>query len=638
MSLVLNGGIATSFNTAATPNLLTCTDADAVDIPLGSLVVLTNSGGTYKQLKAFTVTDKVSGFGFTNISYAPDSAAVVIAGDLMKGVADDYAVLTRPTPLAVRLVTSRTDVHVEHQVRDIGFRTTIPGGYASATFTLDRPLSIAPDEIALFGKVFVYDTRHGGTVWEGLLEDPGRGASASGEIWDLTAIGPSTHVSDRFAPYILVDRSLERWHRSRYSTGQGKTSIGELNDGSTGFDETPAIMLYAEQGSAITTSWAADMIYRSIFYCGQLIARIRADVLGEGTSANYKTGIWGRAGNGTALYSQLNSWSTSPQVLAANLGSSGWNNTISVVSFRSQRDVSSTTADEFTNNYFYNVCVRAVVKNADGTDNLSTSGYNVNNVDPVEVVADLLGRFLPRYDGANAILIGSGVDIDQLAYPDGVTPGEVLADLAVWDPAFYWAAWESNAAGKYRFEYIPWPTSIRYEATTVDGFSSPGSAVDLYNRVHVRWRDETGRIRNTIRTQTVTELSNAGITRQFWIDLSDETGSAVNAQVVGDNFLLEHKYPPNAGTLTVSRPILDNLTGRMVMPWEILPGHLIRVGGVVPRVDSLNPTTRDGVTIFKLVSMEYSSSSASATLELDSYSRTVARQLASLKAKRLRKR
>jgi hypothetical protein len=76
----------------------------------------------------------------------------------------------------------------------------------------------------------------------------------------------------------------------------------------------------------------------------------------------------------------------------------------------------------------------------------------------------------------------------------------------------------------------------------------------------------------------------------------------------------------------------------MVHPWELLPGHLIRVAGVVPRVDSLNPTARDGVTVFKVVSVEFSASNVSATLELDSYSRTVARQLAKLKAKRLRKR
>ncbi len=136
----------------------------------------------------------------------------------------------------------------------------------------------------------------------------------------------------------------------------------------------------------------------------------------------------------------------------------------------------------------------------------------------------------------------------------------------------------------------------------------------------------------------VAELSAIGLTREEFIDLGDEMGTLNNARTVGDNFLNEHRYPPNAGTLTVSRPILDNDTGRMVMPWEIVPGHLIRVGGVAPRIDSLNPTARDGVTVFKIISTDYSSGAAAATLELDAFARSVARSLAGLQQRRLRKR
>jgi hypothetical protein len=42
-----------------------------------------------------------------------------------------------------------------------------------------------------------------------------------------------------------------------------------------------------------------------------------------------------------------------------------------------------------------------------------------------------------------------------------------------------------------------------------------------------------------------------------------------------------------------------------VMPWDILPGNLIRVRGLQPRLDSLKATTRDGVSVSKIVSMEY---------------------------------
>lgn len=640
MSLTLTGATATATSASINVDYLVTSNADAADVLLGDRVVLTNSGGTYKQQNMFTVYDRVSAFGFTNLFIWPPAAAIPQTGDILKVVTDDYQDYTTPLSLTVRLVTARTDVHIEAQVRSLAFRTAIPGGYASAAFSLDRPLSIQPDEIALFAKVYIYDSRHGGVIWEGNLEDPGRGVSESGEIWDLTAIGPSAHVRDRVSPYIMVDRSLERWHRSRYSVSRAMTSVGELNDGVTGAEETQALIVSASEGTTVTTAWTGDWIYRSLYYGGFKIARLRFDHLEDGTSSNYHSGTYTRIGDAAANFSFIQNWSPTPNTVAINLATSGFVIGSNVASIRAQRDNSSTTADAFATAYFYNVIIRAGVKNADGTDNDSLVGYNVNNIDPVEVVADLLGRYLSRYDGANAVLIGSGVDVDQLAYPDGVTPGEVLDDLATYDPAFYWAAWESNSAGKYRFEYVPWPTSVRYEASTVDGFDSPGSAVDLYNRCRLRWRDETGRIRTTVRTQTVPELSavTPPIVREFYIDLSDETGTAITTAYVGDQFLAEHRYPPNAGALTISRPILDNLTGRMVQPWEILPGHLIRVSGVVPRVDSLNPTARDGVTVFKVVSMDYSTSTASATLELDSYNRTVARQLASLKGRRLRKR
>lgn len=529
-------------------------------------------------------------------------------------------------PLTVRLKTRRKDIDVTTQIADLSFRSSIPGGFASLSMRLNRPLEIAPEEIEYFGTVYVYDGRNGRTLWEGRLEDPGRGSGENGEVWSITAVGSRAHASDRVFPVIYVDRSLERWRRSRYSSSaSAQTTIGEIDE------DTPAIIMSATEGASVTTAWACDMIYRSIYHCGQLVARIRADHIGDGVSSNYHAGIWARTGAGAATYSQLNNWNTVQQTLGANINTVGWDQSTNVVSLRNQRDNSNTTADEFTTVYYYNVIVRAVIKKADGTDNLSPVGYNVNNIDPVEVVTDLLGRVLNRFDGENAVLVGSGVDIDQLAYPDGTTADTILSELQLYDPGFYWAAWESNPAnGKARFEYIPWPSTVRYDATTEDGFDAPSSASDLYNRVRVRWLDPGNFIRHTVRTQTVQELSDAGLTREAYIDISDEMGSPTMATYVGDNFLNEHRYPPNAGTLRIARPISDNDTGRTVMPWEILPGHLIRVRGVQPRVDALNPTNRDGVTVFRVISVDFSASDGVATLELDSYVRSITRVLADI--------
>lgn len=532
--------------------------------------------------------------------------------------------MTIPIPITVRIKSARKDLDITKQLVDLRFLSSIPGGFATCSFALNRPLSFQPDEIEYFGKIYVYDGRNGRTLWEGRLEDPGRTAGDRGEVWTLKALGSRTHTLDKTLPLIYIDRSLERWNRSHYSSSKAVTENGELDV------DTPALITRANEGDAIDTSWTADWIYRYAYYAGMKLARVRADVTGDGGSANYPIGLFFRQGGGGSTYSLKQSSVAGLQTIAANINSSGWDANANVVSCRFQRDTSSTTAGDTTAQYWTTVVVRTLLKKADGTDD-TTNTYSVNNIDPVEVVQDLLGRVLTQFDGANATLVGSGVDIDQLAYPDGVTADQVLNDIMVFDPGFYWAAWESNPSnGKSRFEYVPWPSVIRYEATTIDGFDAPSTASDLYNAVHVRWRDAMGRVRNTTRTQSVQQLTDAGLTRTAYIDISDDMGTDTNAVYVGDNFLLEHRYPPNAGTLTIARPILDTVTSRMVMPWELLPGNLIRVAGVQPRVDALNSSSRDGITIFRVISVEFSAQNAVATLELDSYSRTISRTLAEI--------
>lgn len=542
-----------------------------------------------------------------------------------------------PLPLSVRLSTSTGSKSVTRELRDLTFRSVAPGGFASATISLDRPLSTQPDEIGYYGKLYVYDARSGATVWEGRVEDPGRGVDDQGQVWQIAAIGPSGHVHDRTVPLVYIESTLQA-----ASTRVENTKPGFVTEYGTIPFNDPAQGLVCRLPQGITTNLgdSAAMRYGALSdaLTGQKLARIKYDVNSGGPNGNWVLELVCRTDGSLASGDIADTIS----MTAAGLGATetavvvtDFSNGRNTCDFRFRQTAggSVTAANDLHWASFANLAIRAMLKDASGAD--ITTGYTNDYVLAHEVVRDLLGRLLTSYDGPNATITTNTYHIEQLAYPSAADAGKVLDDLMTLEPSCYWAAWESAPSGKHRFEWTTWPTTVRYEASTLDGYRSQGSADGLYNAVRVRFVDEIGRTKTVQRTATVPELAAAGLTREAFLDLGTEAGTLDNATQAGDQYLADHATAANAGTLTVARPILDRVAGRMVQPWEIRPGRLIRVRGIQPRPNSLNATTRDGVTVFRVVGVNYRASSASAELELDSYPPTVARALAALTAPKL---
>jgi hypothetical protein len=553
-----------------------------------------------------------------------DSDAEALRGSGAAGppVAEAHPTLSvLNVPLAVRLVTSLTDRHVSTDVRSLQFRSVVPGGYAACELQLDRPMTLQPDELALYGDVYVYDGRTGDVVWQGRMEDPGRGAGGQGEVWAIRAVGPAAHARDGAVKLLYVDKALGRWHLMGYSCANANAD-GFEDQQMADASDAPGARFRALRGTVLATSDSFGRHYRELNEAGQDLARLSYDWDAGQTSAWMdiesvaRTGIAG--GGDVAKTSTFNIAGGSHVAVVGTDFTAGRD----VAEIRIQyTGGGGTIATDTCWGLFSNIVVMARRYTKAGV--LVTS-YTADTVTADEIVADLLGRLLDQYDGDNAVIAACTFDIEQLAYPDGATPAEVLADLVRLEPDFYWAAWSGKPA---RFEWSTWPTAVGYEATTKEGFDSPGSAADLFNAVSVRWTDVDGRLRTTVRTSTVIALDDAGLTRTARVDLGDEVGTLADAQQAGDEFLAQHGAPPNAGTLRVSSPILSIADNRMVDPWEIIPGRLIRVRDVVPRVDALNPTARDAVTVFRVVAVTYDAATNTATLELDSSPRTVEQML-----------
>jgi hypothetical protein len=542
-----------------------------------------------------------------------------------------------PIPLSVRLKTTRTDRIVTKDLRDLQFRSVVPGGFASCTVSLNRPLSLQPDEIAYYANLYVYDRRNGSVVWEGRVEDLGRGVGGNGQVWDITAMGPSAHAEDITRPYVVIDRQNTEWKPSSINLQYAQWQ--QTNDEN---DPGQGLRVWVPQGITVApTTKVGDSIYQLVYLAGQAIARVVVDVTIGFTDAGWAAQVITKAtptstlhlaaqfvgpGSGTPPFS-----TTLTAALDTDGGSIVTGDT--VVTFRANHisGAANTIPDDKCWMEFDNWFLKTVRYLQDGTT--KTSGYSGSTVMSDQIVADMLVRFLPRYDAAGAALTAGTYAIDQFAHYDGNTPRKFLDDLMVLEPTYYWAAWESNSAGLYRFEWSQWPTTVTYEADIKDGFDAPGSAVDLYDKVRVRYKATSGTIKNVQRTQTVATLANAGLSREAFVDLGDNIASTNAAQQAGDQFLAEHAVPPNAGRLTIAVPISNLVSGRMIQPWEIRPGKLIRVRGVQPNVDSLNPTGRNGVTVFRVKAVDYRVSTGTAELELDEYPVSTQHALASVSRK-----
>lgn len=544
------------------------------------------------------------------------------------------------TPYAVRLSNARSDLHITHKVDGVTWRAVVPGGYASASFSLKRPISINDPLLAPFTRVYVYDARNGNTLFEGRLQISGRSADEQSEVWALTAIGGSAHTLDQTTPLVYIDQRLEPWKRSNY---EGSSQPAGANLSITNHPDTnlfDVVLCQFPSGLPVSNTKRIAGLYDLLVGTGQFLGAI-----GFSWDSGFTSSLW-HAQLGTGLGATYLETPFSAVGNTAGGTFTGWVSTdfpvgrdFAALRLNNTSGGSVTISDDLRWISYANIRVLGRRMNKSGTLLVGSAGLLSSIfVRASWIVEDLLGRLLPQFDGPLAdITAVDTVDIDQLVYEDGVTANQVLDDMMGFEPGSFWAAWESTVNGKYRFEWSTWPTTPQYEATVVDGFSNPAPTFELYNKVQVRYKDFRGVTRVYTGTQTVQALSDAGVTRCAFIDLGDEMGSAGNAAIAAATFLGDHRVPTSGGTLTVARPIVDLVKGRTVMPWEIIPGRLIRVRGVEASAEASGAETRDGATVFRIVSVE-PNSDGTASLELDMFTRTEMRALAEVIKKRNRKR
>ncbi|WP_433225623.1 hypothetical protein [Actinomadura formosensis] len=316
-----------------------------------------------------------------------------------------------------------------------------------------------------------------------------------------------------------------------------------------------------------------------------------------------------------------------------------------------------------------------------GTALTAPVSYPGDYVTVPQVVEDVIGRFLVggwnlyTYNGVTGgdlpfpgqvrpidvyLDASSAAKFTHLTYFDGATAADVLADMMNAQPDAYWAIWESRYGATdqsgdrnlfgHRFEWATWPKSWGYQASSLDGLEEQPTGEGLYNYVFYNypvssdWTGTPGHKLMTVGWSTWpaddeaipsdfsegNDLAVGRVARSITaIRDSPVTGAAID-DVRG--LLSRYRKTGNTGTITIRRPIhyydpgATSYSGasRMVQPWEIRPGKLIKITDVMPRGMIQNhshgqtppPEAHDG-TVWRVIATEYSSSDNSCRLELD---------------------
>lgn len=534
--------------------------------------------------------------------------------------------------------TSGVDHAVTGEViDDLTYSAAGVGGYDTLTLTLSRPLEGFARDVDPYVGVTVYDPATAEVLWDGTLIGSGRGNDRGAPLWELSAVGGRQHVTDLPQPIIYVDGRFDQWERvDDFSTGNGVPNATVETTGGTG--ETPGLRLAFPRGIVAAPLALVTVRYPHLIASGQGIGRVSVTHFEGLTTVNAVQEIVVRTAALTGLFQDQDTWSTTPHDLVCSRPSVG-SSIYKYVDYRTNLVVGGTVNTDVTYSQATFIRVLGTRLDPDGTERIGSGQYNDNYVRPHEVVNDLLGRMLPLFDGTGATVdTTASAIIQQLAYENGVDAGQVFADLMAQAPTHRWAVWERNAAGKHRFEWVPWDTTVTIVADTADGLTSPGSTADLIDTVRVRWKNAQGRVSWSTFTQTNPILAAAGRRRTKLVDLGSDTGTAEAAAAAGQAALDDGLWPTNNGQLTVRRPVRDVVSGRMVHPRELprYAGRLIQLRDVEGYVSTLNPSDRDGSTVYRMAQVAYSARDRAATVTLDAFEDTV--EAALIRAGRLQAR
>lgn len=516
-------------------------------------------------------------------------------------------------PYVVRLVSPDNVVAVD--AFEPSWSNSWRGGFKEATVKLHAPLNVRNPLLAPMNKLRIEDERTGKILSETYLDLPGRSRDHGGEVWEIGGVGPSARTFDRKLPYIGIDTSFEGWKQT-FATKTSRMTAGTGNLPAGAEEGADCLLLQWQNGIAVDDTDRLTMQYDRLRQTGQQVGGFQFTHREGFASTVQRTQVLTRTAGGSEEIARNLAWVTSlTQSSAASAGvGAAFPTGRNLLKLRIYRS-GGTAQNTDTENWWSGVTqmrISALRRDAAGAEISGSGTYDNAYVLAHELVTDMLFWYCGQLVGSDWIsavdLLDADIDqtftyqIDQFVNMDPTTLGDLLEDLALFEPDMIWQLGESNSDGQHRFvlrRALDGSTlagdnesGARYIASAVDGWEEPGAEHELYNGLTVSWEDGTGKTQSKSYQSAedfgidVPDLDKWGILREGNpIMLESRLGSVANADRIAEKYLERAATKPQAGKVTLRRKIHDAWHGRDIDPWEVETGYPM----LVYDVDGLKP-------------------------------------------------
>ncbi len=525
------------------------------------------------------------------------------------------------TEFEVRITEPTSSRMLTPWVSNLSFRSVDPGGYGSVTFDLDR--AIDARNFSTYADIAVFDASTGEQCGGGRLQNPGRSAQASGEVWKVSALGEGiAHTQERKNPYFLIDSRLDPWYTGASTSINRKWATGGVpND-----DSKTGLVFTIDTATVGVNAYTNANFYDVRRYKQEIGGFVYDHEQGRTTANSRLQGQLRIVGGATPTDYFNQAWSTSLRTSAAEKGTDWSGVAYDLMNLVYSRQGDTLTVDSQIDwIVVYSAVILALRKGRTGADVLGGGAYTKGHVLAHEAVIDAVARWCPRFDLAGADIATTAThQHTSLVWPDGIDTYEMLNHLLSVEPEYTWAVWGKRDNGLFEFEWRERDNRVRYElgeAGAVD-FELTGGQYDPLTRLWYTGTELLGRYRtvdvlaadNPYAAQNIQPTDTRSVTKsnvgaREWT--ADATAMAAAA-------VTDSQLASTSAQATIVGKVFDNHTGRWVKPFEVLPGYLCRVANVRVQQDTLNSGFSTDA-IFRVVTNDHSADSLASRLELNSY-------------------